>query len=66
MINGEYLITIDSDIIESLRYSTKDTLGANEWWVPGMQTSGGQFEAVISRIEGIVDNSSIIIREILK
>ena len=67
--SGAWLGRIDSTIVDEMRISTMDELGANEWWVPGMQTSGGQFETVISRIDNIdiyLDNGTIKFEELLK
>lgn len=64
--NGAYLIHIDNSVVDNIRFSDVNTLGSNEWWVPGMQTSGGQFEAVISRIEGVVGNNNITFTEVIK
>ena len=51
---GARLVIIQPNSIENMRYSTIDTQGSNEWWAPGLMTSGGQFEAVIARLEDVL------------
>jgi hypothetical protein len=63
---GAKLVLIKASEMKNIRYSSVDTLGSNEWWAPGMQTSGGQFEAVIERIENVTKNPNISIIKINK
>jgi len=61
---GAYLIIIPVSEITNMRYSTVDTLGSNEWWMPGLVTSGGQYEAVIARVENVLNSKYVIIERI--
>ncbi|WP_185966748.1 hypothetical protein, partial [Clostridium sp. HBUAS56017] len=67
--DGVWLGKIDPTAVENIRISTANELGANEWWVPGLRTSGGQYETVISRIENIdeaIDKKIVYFEKIKK
>lgn len=61
---GAILVKIDPTRINNVRYSTPDMAGSNIWWAPGMRTSGGQFEAVIDRLEPVIGSDGIIISDL--
>ncbi|MDP4121221.1 MAG: hypothetical protein Q8876_09270, partial [Bacillota bacterium] len=66
--SGSWLGKIDASLIANMRFSTMYELGANEWWTPGLRTSGGQFEAVISRLENLeelINNETVIFDKLL-
>lgn len=54
---GAYKVTVQNSAIKNLRYSTVNTQGSNPMWAPGLQTGGGQFEAVIERLEDVFNRS---------